>query len=292
MRILVTGAYGLLGTVLCKYLNSKGHKIFKQGRGENAEWRSDLSKSDDAYNLLKQTEPDVIINLIAMTNVDECEKNPQAAYRANVRSIAILSEGLKNLSCHLIHISSDQVYDGPGPHAEFEVDPCNLYGLTKYAGELHANKVGATVLRTNFVGRSHVPGRISFTDWLVKAFRQHEKITLFNDLRFSAMHTSKLCEVLEITCSLRPVGVFNVGSRDSMCKASFGLELAKLLILDSSQVNIAQTADQNLVARRPLDMSLMIHRFEQEFRMTLPTMSQTLKCVAADYNEDITDATA
>mgnify|MGYP000155440998 CR=1 FL=1 len=286
MQILVLGAYGLLGSALCPELVRRGHTVRRQGRGASAQCRADPTQRDDLVRLLDETEPKVVVNLVAMTNVDTCEKNPQAAYRANARPVELLCDCLGETACHLVQISTDQVYDGPGPHIEDRVDPCNVYALSKYAGELAAASAGGTILRTNFVGRSRLPGRVAFSDWLVDAFRERQPITLFDDVHFSALHMAVLCVCIEQVVTKRVAGIYNLGCRDSMSKAQFALRLAEQVGLDSSHATIGRVGDVALRARRPSDMSLTVTRFEQTFGTRLPTMEQTVQRVARDYQDD------
>lgn len=289
-RILITGAYGLLGTRLSAWLSGQGYSVLRQGRGQQAEFSVDPVNQQSLDTLLRETNPDAVVNLIAMTNVDGCEQNPQAAYQANVRSVESLVQALRSSSAQLIHLSTDQVYDGIGPHDESQVDPCNVYALTKYAGELVAERCNATILRTNFVGRSHTPGRLSLTDWLVQAFRERRSITLFDDVSFSPLHINSLCAIIEQAIQHRLSGLYNIGCRDALSKAAFGLALADQLGLDASYAGVGRAADLKLLARRPLDMSLSVERFECAFQCAAPTMAETLKQVKLDYLEGKTDA--
>ena len=74
--------------------------------------------------MLQQAKPDIIINLVSLTNVDDCEKFPDKAFRSNVTTIQNLVEGIKNYfpGCFLIHISTDQVYDGTDINSEKDIN--------------------------------------------------------------------------------------------------------------------------------------------------------------------------
>jgi dTDP-4-dehydrorhamnose reductase len=70
--------------------------------------------------MVAKAAPDIIINLAALANVDICERHPQLAYLSNVKIVENLASSIRNLPirCHLVHLSTDQVYDGAGPHRE------------------------------------------------------------------------------------------------------------------------------------------------------------------------------
>mgnify|MGYP000073597072 FL=1 len=82
MKILIFGAYGLLGSYLTKYL-SKKHKIIKVGRKSKAQITLNNFNKKNIYNVLKNYTPDCVINLIALTDVDKCEKNKRLCFNTN-----------------------------------------------------------------------------------------------------------------------------------------------------------------------------------------------------------------
>lgn len=284
MRFLVMGAYGLLGSRLCPALELVGHVVFRQGRRPEADWTADPTELACIEKLISNTNPDVIINLNALTNVDACEDNPAGAYSANVKPVEVFAELLKDTSIYFVHISTDQVYSGKGPHREFHALPCNVYALSKYAGELACQSIRASVLRTNFVGRSVAAGRLGFTDWLYRAFSEHQKITLFEDVWFSPLHIDQLASALEWVGRKKPEGIFNLGARDGISKAGFALKFAERLGLDTSLAGLGKLAEKQLRAPRPLDMQLEVEEFERLRGTALPDIDLVINAAVADYS--------
>ena len=286
-KILILGGYGLLGSSLSCYLVAHNYNVMRQGRDSLSQRPIDPSDNVALHQLLCEENFDVVINLIASTDVDRCEMDCLYAYQANVHVVEVLANAIEGCSQsatpHLIHISTDQVYDGPGPHVEDDVAPCNVYALSKLAGEIAARRVGATILRTNFVGKSHAIGRLALTDWLVESLQMHKPITLFDDVLFSALHTSELCGYIEKAVELKIAGTFNVGCGGGISKAQFGLALAEQLNLDVSSVTVGRSSDIALKAKRPLDMRLDVTKFEQVFGVTAPVIERTIELVAREY---------
>ena len=212
-KILVLGAGGLLGSALCPYLESRGHQVIKQGRRIQSQYNVDITEADEASKFFSSIQPEVIINLAALTNVDYCETHPQEAYRVNSHIVENISDWLKSAHspCHLIQISTDQLYDGSGLHQESKIDPANYYSFSKYIGELAALKVDGTVLRVNFFGLSGSDNRISFTDWLFQALQKKDPISVFEDVFFSPLCIESLVEMIELVVILKPIGTYNVG---------------------------------------------------------------------------------
>lgn len=283
-RVLVTGARGLLGSTLVPLLRSRAHRVVSCSR-TGADVLADLTDRTQAGAALDLAAPDVIINLAANTSVDECERNPQAAYLANVRIVENLAAAIRERGsvAHLIQVSTDQVYDGPGPHCEDDVNILNTYGFSKYAGELAAALVPSTVLRTNMFGRSECAGRASLSDWLVTALRRGEAVTVFDDVRFSPLSLRRLAEMLELAVVQRREGVFNLGSADGMSKADFAFALAAALDLPTVTMQRGKSDGAAFAARRPTDMCMDSTRFQEAFGVRLPTLRAEINHAKADY---------
>lgn len=291
-KVIVFGASGLLGASLVPMLRARSYTVIAQSRDPGADLCLDPADWADVAVALARYRPTAVINLVAATNVDQCEAQPELAWQANAAVVAAIARGIAAIGGdpvsrpHLVHVSTDQVYDGPGPHAEDVVHPINVYGLSKYTGELLAERVGATVLRSNFFGRSQCPGRVSFSDWLVCNLRERRPITVFDDVKFSAIHIDTLCDLIARTIECRPVGIFNAGCRDSISKAGFALALASALDLPTGNVKVGRSSDVDLRARRPLDMSLRIERLEAALNFQCPHMLNEIEQTAKEYLND------
>jgi len=227
-KVLVTGATGMLGATLIPAMAARGHEVVRHSHSNPAGVQVDLTRRDLVLDFLRHESPDVIVNLVALTNVDRCEEAIDVASQMNVGVVENLAHWIEKEKpgCHLVQVSTDMVYDGAGPHGEDSVLLRNVYALSKYAGELAASKVGATVLRTNFFGRSACAGRTSFTDWIWTALRHGSPITVFDDVLFSPLSMATLSELICDVIRIKPAGVFNLGSRNGMSKADFALLFA------------------------------------------------------------------
>ena len=153
-KILIFGSYGYLGNLLYDFLKTRsGIEIHRQGRNEGSMHKIDPINLNECDLIIKKIKPDIIINLIASTNVDECESNPKLAKIANTLIVENIknSISLNNQNIYLIHISTDQVYSGPGPHFENNPNPINIYAKTKLAGESKLQGTNSIILRTNFI---------------------------------------------------------------------------------------------------------------------------------------------
>src|SRR5687768_8626339 len=118
MRILVTGSNGLLGQKLTSLLQEdRDIYLIATARGKSAlqiargEYHSmDISNPGNVERTLRLTKPDVIINTAAMTQVDDCETQREACWRANVTAVENLARWCEELHIHLIHVSTDFIF--------------------------------------------------------------------------------------------------------------------------------------------------------------------------------------
>lgn len=288
VKILLLGSAGLLGSTLNPFLSSCGYEVKTHTRSEGAQYQADISDPKEANKLLGKIQADVIINLVGLTDVDFCEAQPNQAYLANVRTAENIANWIKQekTPCHLVHISTDQVYDGTGPHTEEAVTLTNCYAFSKYAGELAVASVPSTILRTNFFGRSHCANRVGLTDWIFRSLSNHDTIQVFDDVLFSPLAMPTLSEMIELSIRNKPVGVFNLGSQDGMSKADFAFALAEELDLSARDMK-RTTTDQVtfLKTYRPKDMRMNTTKFENTLGIKLPQLRDEIKRVAKEYCE-------
>jgi len=284
VTILVLGAYGLLGTTLCSYLDKKKYNIIKQSREKFADCSFNPVEEYQMLDFIKRFKPCTVINLIAQTDVDKCEKFPNLAFEANVKVVQNLVNAHKKYPFHLIHISTDQLYEGEGPHSENSINPINVYSLTKFCAEILCQQINSTILRTNFVGKSKSNKKLSFTDWLYKMFKSKNQINLFNDVIFNPIDIKTLCFVIE-QCLLKDYrGTFNIGSRSFLTKEQFGLKMAEGLNIDiNERFNSVSYKTLNLYAKRPLNMSMDVSNWEKTTKSKLPTIKQVLEDIINEY---------
>lgn len=291
--VLITGATGLLGSSLVPLMNQREYTVKTHARSGDVDCQADLSVPDVVFELLDKTKPEVIVNLVGLTDVDRCEAMPKQAYLANVRTVENIVAWIKQAkaSCHLVHISTDQVYDGAGPHLEEKVLLSNYYAFSKYAGELLAASVPGTILRVNFFGRSRCANRISLTDWLYRSLSNGDAIQVFDDVLFSPLSMAVLSEMIELTVQKKTIGIFNLGSHGGMSKADFAFAFAAELDIPTRSMT-RTTTDQVtfLKTHRPKDMRMNCSRFENTLGVKLPFLRDEIKRVAREY-VDAVDAT-
>lgn len=285
-KILVTGATGMLGATLVPFLRGRGYSVVTQGRLSIADFPADLTRVGDARALIAEVAPDAIVNLIGLTSVEGCEENLHRAYLVNTKTVENIADAMRNqkIDSHLIHISTDHIYDGAGLHAEGDVTITNNYAITKYAGELAAREVRSVVLRTNFIGRSRVEGRQSLTDWVFQSMKRGESIEVLTDVLFSPLSMECVSEMVDAVVQKELVGVFNLGSRGGMSKADLDFAFAEAVGLPTkSMARINSSEARFLRAYRPKNMRMDCSKFESALGVTLPILEDEINRVAREY---------
>lgn len=286
MKILLLGSTGLLGSTLGPFLSTCGHEVNLHGYTHDVQYSVNLNDPKETNKLLENIKPEVIINLVGLTDVERCEAEPHQAYLANVRTIENIVNWIKlgRTKCYLVHVSTDHVYDGVSLHSELSVTLTNYYAFSKYAGELAAAYVPSTILRTNFFGRSQCARRNSLTDWIFRSLSKCAIIQVLDDVWFSPLSMDTLSEMIELVVKKRHAGVFNLGSHQGMSKADFAFSFAKELGLSTQTMTRTENDRiKSLKVYRPRDMRLDCSKFETVFGVRLPLLRDEIKRTAKEY---------
>ena len=156
LKILVTGKDGQLGYALQELSENQFEFTWKfTDRSE-----LDITDSINTQSVLKQFQPDWIINTAAYTDVDGAESNEEIAYKVNADGPYFLAKSAKEIGAKLVHISTDYVFDGTKnePYSENDKpNPLQVYGKSKLKGELliQDTNISGFIIRTSWVYRNH-----------------------------------------------------------------------------------------------------------------------------------------
>lgn len=276
MRLLITGAGGLLGTNLASEARHR-HDV-------TAVWRSrpfkmdgvqaiegDLLQHSLAEGLVRAAAPDVVVHCAAKTDVDGCERDPSAAERDNVEATRAIADATAAAGVRFVYISTDQVFGDLGaPHDETSTPaPLNVYARTKLEGERLAARVAdSLVVRTNIFGWS--PRRSSLPEWILGRLERCEQVPGFADVRFNPIHAGDLADLILRALEVRLTGILHLAGGQACSKYDFALALAHAFRHDPSLVQPASIDVASLVARRPKDMRLDSRRAARALRVDLP----------------------
>ncbi|WNG18376.1 SDR family oxidoreductase [Cystobacter fuscus] len=286
MRFLVTGSNGLVGSRVCALLEKGGHQVVGLGRGPRRTQGAyryvecDLTRDTDVAAALEDAAPEVIIHPASMTEVDACERDPEQAYAANVAAVAAVGRGARKLGAHLVHVSTDYVFDGDhGPYDEQALpNPRGVYALTKHMGEQAARTFvpGCAIARTAVVYGWPAAGRPNFGAWLVGAFEKGQQVRLFEDQFVSASFADSVAAMLVELGERKLGGIWNTCGADVVDRVSFGRSLCEVFGFDPGLITPTRLADMKLASPRPLRSGLKVDKVRSQLSTQPLSLSESL----------------
>ena len=286
MRILLFGKYGQLGWELQRTLASLGTVIaidFPE---------VDFKKPNSLSPIVDETDPDLIINAIAYTDVDKAESEPDSARLVNATSVGILAEEARHRKKSFIHYSTDYVFDGntDTPYAEDgNPHPINIYGQTKLEGEQATTQVGGAYLifRTSWVYSLRQGG---FVNKVLQWSRTKNEARIVDDQVGSPTWARMLAEVTaQIIAQSKGdpfgyiaeyTGLYHLAGAGAATRYEWA---TKILEYDPDrservvqQLHPAKSTDFPTVAKRPSYSALTCLKLERSFRLVIPAWQQSL----------------
>jgi dTDP-4-dehydrorhamnose reductase len=266
MRVLVTGANGLLGSRLVALLGARGHSVSALGRGARrgdgpeAYTSVDLTEESAVSAALTAARPEVVVNAGSMTDVDRCESAALEAFRVNGVAPGTIARLTRALGAHLVHVSTDYVFDGEaGPYTEDAVpNPRGVYALTKHIGEqaVRALSDSWAIARTAVVYGWPPAGRPNFGAWLIQELRSGRPVRLFRDQYISPSLAESVAEQVAEVAERRLSGVWNVCGADVVNRVQFGEALCAEFGLSTETIVPTLLAEAKLKSPRPVRSGL------------------------------------
>lgn len=289
-KILITGSNGLLGQTLLSLLlkEKENYEIFGVSRGENRSGRTDFyyfSVDITDENLLREElfkiEPHYIINTAAMTHVDVCEENKTACDTININAVTYLTTISKELNAHLIHISTDFVFDGKqGFYKETDIpNPLSYYGLSKLKSEeiLINSSINYTVLRTILVyGKVFSMTRNNIVLWVKEMLEKKQEITIVNDQYRMPTYVEDLAMACKIVIDKKATGIFHISSNQLLSIYEISQQIAKVFVLDEQLIKPISTATLNQRALRPQKTGFDLTKTNRELHFYPKTFQEDL----------------
>jgi len=291
MRVLVTGATGMLGASLVQQWDAD-LDVFATGRsdfpGNPARTFLQFDLQDRPLDpLIEWSQPDVIVHCAALTDVDLCEQDPDLAMRVNGESVRALLDAAPN--ARIVFISTDAVFEDGLRMATEKLprNPQTVYGQSKAAGETHLMSAAGNhcVVRTTIVGRNLNPTKRGFADWIVTSLAEGREISLFTDALFTPISTWSLATELRWIIEHELTGTFHVTGLDPVSKYDFGKKVCDELELNPALIRTGRLADANFSAMRSLDQTLDSGKYVETTGRQLPPIEVTVEMIAERFRE-------
>ncbi len=263
-RLLITGGSGLLGLNWACSVRDRFDAVLATHRHsvQLAGTRCVSLELESPAVLMRQIRelaPRLIVHTAGMTSVEQCERFPLDAERANVTLAQHVAVAARELGIKLVHVSTDHLFAGDRAQAseEDEPQPLNVYARTKLQAERLVREVdpAALIVRTNFFGWGHAH-RQSFSDWIVNSLRAGKNITMFDDVFFSPILADTLALTTHDIVAKDGRGVYNVVGETRVSKFDFANQIADCFGLSKALITRGRISDSSLSVTRPRDMSL------------------------------------
>lgn len=301
MKLLITGANGLLGQKLVEMLGHDPAKtVLATGQGPcrilnlptNTSYEScDISNPEETNRVISRFAPHAIIHSAALTNVDECELNPGRCHLLNVIATQNVLTASEALNAHFIHLSTDFIFDGEhGPYDELaHPNPISIYGQSKLDAEFIVKKAKCpwAIVRTILVyGIAPGLSRSNIILWVKDSLEKGKSIQVVDD----QFRTPTLAEDLADGCirivNHKATGVFNIGGKELLTPYAMALQTAAFFKLDSSLINKASAATFSQPARRPPRTGLVIDKAKEELGFDPHSFAEGIAILAHQLQKD------
>lgn len=290
-RMYITGVAGMLGSNMAYLLRNRYEitgvdKIPFMAEGIRCE-QFDLLNFAALKESILRVSPDVLVHTAALINVDLCEEEKDLAYKLNTELTAFLAELCEEISCRMVYISTDAVFDGGEEKLYSEEDvtnPVNQYGKTKLLGEEYVLRHGHLVVRTNIYG-FNVQEKNSFGEWIYKSLQQGETLHMFTDIDFSPILVNDLTEVIVELLEGDIHGLFHICASGAVSKYAFGKYLQKVFSLPEGLIQESVSDNFPFKAKRSKHMGMSNKKAEQILGIAIATPKESVERFFNLYRE-------
>lgn len=275
MKILITGANGLLGQKLVALiLNQGNHELIATARGANrlpfdqqkyTYTPLDITDQAQVNSVIAEHQPDVVIHTAAMTNVDQCESEREECWDLNVNAVQYIAEACEAHKAFLLHLSTDFIFDGEdGPYdEEAQANPISYYGESKLAAEhiITQSKLDWAIARTVLVyGIAHDMSRTNIVLWVKKSLEEGKEIKVVDDQLRSPTLAEDLAQGCLLIAEQKAKGIFNISGSDLLTPYEMAIKTAQFFNLSTASMQKADSSTFTQPAKRPPKTGLLIEK--------------------------------
>jgi len=300
-KILITGSNGLLGQKLVKLLSlKKKYQIYALSRGENrlnnkkgyVYYSIDMTDKEKLTKLIHQIQPHYIIHTAAMTNVDACELNQKECDIINVDTVKYIVDVCEDNNIHLIHLSTDFIFDGEknGNYTEEDKpNPLSHYGLSKLKSEniIVKSNIKYTILRTVLVyGIVDRNDRSNIVLWVKNSIENKKKINVVTDQYRMPTYAEDLAESCLLAIQNDAIGIYNVSSNELMSIYDIAIAIVKVFNLDVNYVTSIETFELNLPAKRPYKTGFNLNKSISQLKLPSYSFAERLQVFKNQLDRD------
>ncbi len=299
-KILVTGSNGLLGQKLVHAMingdqfeciaTSVGPNRIKEKKGYSYQ-ELDITNRHDVLQMIAEIKPDTVINTAAMTNVDACESDKEGCDRLNVDAVRYLVEACEENDVHLIHLSTDFVFDGEdGPYAEEDrPNPLSYYGNSKFKSEEIVKNSGLkswSIARTIIVyGLVDEMSRSNLVLWAKGALEKGDPIKVVDDQFRSPTLAQDLAAGCLLIAEKETSGIFHLSGPESMSILEAVEKIGAFYGLSTENVAPIKSESLGQDAKRPPRTGFILDKAKAELGYQPCSFVRGLEILTAELQE-------
>jgi dTDP-4-dehydrorhamnose reductase len=269
MKILVTGASGLLGSRLYEIL-SKNHEVAGTYMSKKADmlYPLDITNFRAVEDMLKTTRPDFVVHTASFVNVDKAEIQKDIAREINQNGTLNIAKACAKNSSRLVYISSDFVFEG-NPNIlyneESPTNALNFYGQTKLAGEEIVRETieKPLIIRPALLYGNDTNTKSSFITSVVEKLRKGEKFLADNSIIKYPTLTDDVSYAIKALIEKGESGIYHISGKEGLTKFEWAKKIARAYRLDDKLI---VPIEESAIAKRPknarLDSSKLESRIE------------------------------
>jgi dTDP-4-dehydrorhamnose reductase len=239
--------------------------------------------------VLKKYKPDVVFNTAALTNVDLCELEKDLCKKVNVKAVEYLADICSDLDAHLIHVSTDFIFDGnDGPYKEDDI-PCPLsyYGQSKLDSEniLKSHKCKWTILRTIVLfGVAKNLTKNNIVLWAKEQLENSKVINIIDDEFRAPTLADDLAYACIYSAKNKVFGVYHTSGKDIMSIYDMVISIANYFNLDKNLVNRISSKELSQVANRPKKTGFILEKAKQQLNYHPKSFNDSLLYIDKQLN--------
>ena len=264
MKVLVTGANGMLGQDLCPILEDEEFDVIESDIDD-----LDITNKDSVDFCLRENKPDYVIHCAAYTNVDKAEEDKENAFKINYEGTKNIAKICNELGITLIYISTDYVFDGEKQGKYLVTDlpnPKNVYGESKLKGEEEVKKCSKYyIARTSWLYGHH--GK-NFVETMISLANKPE-LKVVDDQKGCPTWTVELCNgILSLILEEMPYGIYHICGSGETTWFGFAKEIFKLCDL---KVNLLPCSTEEFPrpAKRPKNSVMENNKICRDWKVAL-----------------------
>lgn len=286
MRILITGASGLLGSKIAELAVKLGYEVYSgyltHEPTHGISLKLDVRNIDALRGIFDKVRPEVVIHAAALTDVDRCEIDKELAWSINVEGTRNVAELSRRYGAFLVYMSTDYVFKGDkGMYRETEeANPVNYYGLTKLEGERRVINIldDYCIVRSSVIyGSRPASGKVNFALWVIEKLRRGETVNVLKDQWNSPTLNTNLAEMILEIAERKLTGIYHLAGATRVSRYEFANLIAETFDLSKELIRPVTMDNLEWIAPRPRDSSLDVLKAMKTLRKKPDVIKEALR---------------